>query len=45
MGIPTIAAPQWAQSSDGRCGSRTVFETRLHRLEDVSLAPYKAAAG
>jgi hypothetical protein len=21
MGIPTIAAPQWAQSSDGRCGS------------------------
>jgi len=30
---------------DGRSGSRTVVETRLRRFEDMSLAPYKAAAG
>jgi len=27
-----------------RIGSRTVLETRLRQFEDMSLAPYKAAA-
>src|SRR5262249_9121218 len=30
---------------DDSLGSRTVFETRLRRLDDTSLGPYKAAAG
>ena len=30
---------------EGRFGSRTALEAGLRRFEDISLAPYKAAAG